>query len=41
MLWRALLRQHVAAPQTWVLRDFHSPNLIWLRRHARASSGSG
>jgi hypothetical protein len=29
-LWRALLREHVALPQTWVLRDFHSPNLIWL-----------
>jgi hypothetical protein len=29
-LWRALLRDHVAVPQTWVLRDFHSPNLIWL-----------
>uniref|UniRef100_Q07UG1 tRNA threonylcarbamoyladenosine biosynthesis protein TsaE n=1 Tax=Rhodopseudomonas palustris (strain BisA53) TaxID=316055 RepID=Q07UG1_RHOP5 len=29
-LWRALLHAHVAEPQTWVLRDFHSPNLIWL-----------
>ncbi|PYF02357.1 hypothetical protein BJ122_11216 [Rhodopseudomonas faecalis] len=29
-LWRALLLQHAADAQTWVLRDFHSPNLIWL-----------
>jgi hypothetical protein len=31
-LWRALLHAHVAEPQTWALRDFHSPNLIWLER---------
>ena len=29
-LWRDLLRKPAAAPKTWVLRDFHSPNLIWL-----------
>jgi N-acetylmuramate 1-kinase len=29
-MWRELLRQPTAAPRTWVLRDFHSPNLIWL-----------
>ena len=29
-MWRELLRKPVAAPRTWVLRDFHSPNLIWL-----------
>jgi tRNA threonylcarbamoyl adenosine modification protein YjeE len=29
-LWRDLLLQHAADAQTWVLRDFHSPNLIWL-----------
>ncbi len=29
-MWRALLQKPVAAPKTWVLRDFHSPNLIWL-----------
>jgi tRNA threonylcarbamoyl adenosine modification protein YjeE len=29
-LWRALLTEPAAAPKTWVLRDFHSPNLIWL-----------
>ena len=29
-MWRDLLVKHAAAPRTWVLRDFHSPNLIWL-----------
>jgi tRNA threonylcarbamoyl adenosine modification protein YjeE len=29
-MWRSLLEQPVAAAKTWVLRDFHSPNLIWL-----------
>lgn len=29
-LWRAALADVVAAPKTWVLRDFHSPNLLWL-----------
>jgi tRNA threonylcarbamoyl adenosine modification protein YjeE len=30
-MWRALLATTLAdAQQTWVLRDFHSPNLIWL-----------
>jgi N-acetylmuramate 1-kinase len=28
-LWRAVLSQLDATP-TWVLRDFHSPNLLWL-----------
>jgi tRNA threonylcarbamoyl adenosine modification protein YjeE len=28
--WGELFREVEAAPQTWVLRDFHSPNLIWL-----------
>jgi N-acetylmuramate 1-kinase len=28
--WRDLLNTISAAPKTWVLRDFHSPNLIWL-----------
>jgi len=28
--WRDLLNKISAAPKTWVLRDFHSPNLIWL-----------
>jgi N-acetylmuramate 1-kinase len=29
-MWRALLQEPLAAPKTWVLRDFHSPNLLWL-----------
>jgi tRNA threonylcarbamoyl adenosine modification protein YjeE len=29
-LWRALLTPVLDAPETWVIRDFHSPNLIWL-----------
>jgi tRNA threonylcarbamoyl adenosine modification protein YjeE len=29
-MWRTLLAKPAAAPQTWVLRDFHSPNIIWL-----------
>src|SRR6476661_5330328 len=30
MIWRELLTGPAAAPRTWTLRDFHSPNLIWL-----------
>jgi N-acetylmuramate 1-kinase len=29
-IWRDLLAAPAAAATTWVLRDFHSPNLIWL-----------
>jgi len=29
-LWRAALTGAVGAPPTWVLRDYHSPNLLWL-----------
>jgi tRNA threonylcarbamoyl adenosine modification protein YjeE len=29
-MWRDLLRRTTMTPRTWVLRDFHSPNLIWL-----------
>jgi len=29
-LWRQQLQPAIAAPPTWVLRDFHSPNLLWL-----------
>jgi hypothetical protein len=29
-LWRAALAPVIEAPKTWVLRDFHSPNLLWL-----------
>jgi N-acetylmuramate 1-kinase len=30
MIWRDLLTKPASAPRTWTLRDFHSPNLIWL-----------
>lgn len=29
-LWRDALSPALATPKTWVLRDFHSPNLLWL-----------
>ena len=29
-LWREALVPAVDAPSTWVLRDYHSPNLLWL-----------
>ena len=29
-LWRYRLRVILSAPTTWTLRDYHSPNLIWL-----------
>jgi N-acetylmuramate 1-kinase len=29
-LWRKALQPAIAAKPTWVLRDFHSPNLLWL-----------
>ena len=29
-LWRAALKPALAAAPTWVLRDYHSPNLLWL-----------
>jgi tRNA threonylcarbamoyl adenosine modification protein YjeE len=29
-LWRDALRPALDAPPTWVLRDYHSPNLLWL-----------
>jgi N-acetylmuramate 1-kinase len=28
--WREALKPAIEAPPTWVLRDFHSPNLLWL-----------
>jgi N-acetylmuramate 1-kinase len=28
--WREALAVAVGAPPTWVLRDYHSPNLLWL-----------
>ena len=29
-LWRELLQPAIDSPPTWVLRDYHSPNLLWL-----------
>ncbi len=29
-LWRELAGEVLAGPQTWTLRDYHSPNLVWL-----------
>ena len=29
-MWRMLLEKAATASRTWVMRDFHSPNLIWL-----------
>ena len=29
-LWRQVLLEIASGPQTWTLRDVHSPNLIWL-----------
>lgn len=29
-LWRPLFEEIVAGPRTWCLRDYHSPNLLWL-----------
>ncbi len=29
-LWREALAPAIAAPPVWVLRDYHSPNLLWL-----------
>ncbi len=31
-LWREALAPAIEAPPTWVLRDYHSPNLLWLSR---------
>jgi hypothetical protein len=33
-MWRQLLQPAIDAPPTWVLRDFHSPNLLWLARRS-------
>lgn len=30
LIWNDLLAKLADAPKTWILRDFHSPNLIWL-----------
>lgn len=39
-LWRTALAEIVGARPTWTLRDFHSPNLLWLaEREGRARVG--
>jgi N-acetylmuramate 1-kinase len=39
-LWRHAVQTILAARPTWTLRDYHSPNLIWLAaRHGIASVG--
>jgi N-acetylmuramate 1-kinase len=30
-LWREALAPALDGPATWVLRDYHSPNLLWLK----------
>ena len=37
MMWRDLLGKLAAVPQTWAMRDFHSPNLIWLDNRSGTS----
>jgi aminoglycoside/choline kinase family phosphotransferase len=32
--WAEPLAEVVAAPTTWALRDYHSPNLLWLPRRS-------
>jgi tRNA threonylcarbamoyl adenosine modification protein YjeE len=34
LIWRELLSKSASAAKTWVMRDFHSPNLIWLGERA-------
>jgi hypothetical protein len=36
-LWRDLLGKATAVAKTWMLRDFHSPNLIWLAQRSGIS----
>lgn len=33
-LWRDALAPVLEGPRTWTLRDFHSPNLLWLSKRA-------
>jgi len=36
-LWRNALTPVVEAPRTWTLRDYHSPNLMWLPQREGAA----
>ena len=39
-IWRQALVEAASAPPTWILRDYHSPNLLWLaQRNGRARIG--
>jgi tRNA threonylcarbamoyl adenosine modification protein YjeE len=33
-LWREALQPAIDSPPTWVLRDYHSPNLLWLQHRS-------
>jgi len=33
-LWREALQGALESPPTWVLRDYHSPNLLWLGKRS-------
>jgi tRNA threonylcarbamoyl adenosine modification protein YjeE len=35
--WRKLWPEVMAGPKTWVLRDYHSPNLLWLAEREGAA----
>jgi N-acetylmuramate 1-kinase len=36
-LWREMLQPAIDTPPTWVLRDFHSPNLLWLPQRSETA----
>jgi tRNA threonylcarbamoyl adenosine modification protein YjeE len=36
-MWRDLLEKPAAVPRTWVMRDFHSPNLLWLDQRSETA----
>ena len=38
-IWTETLQEIFAGPTTWTLRDYHSPNLIWLAGARRARAG--
>ena len=38
-LWRQAVQSVLAVRPTWTLRDFHSPNLIWLARREGIAQG--
>ena len=36
-IWKGLLEPLQNEPHSWTLRDFHSPNILWLQERAEAS----